>query len=143
MSPKDFRRIALGMKGAIESAHMGHPDFRVEGRIFATLHSDDQWGMVKLSPEQQQEFVGEIPQRSCRKKVCGDARAARAYGWIPWMRTRSERRSHSRGRTPSTKWLFDGPHPSEQSGRFGPRANAKSQCLKCGTGFMGSPRPGG
>jgi hypothetical protein len=52
-----LRRIALGMKGAIESAHMGHPDFRVNGRIFATLHPDDAWGMVKLTPEQQQDFM--------------------------------------------------------------------------------------
>ena len=58
---KDFRRIALGMKGASESAHMGHPDFRVDGRIFATLHADDRHGMVKLTPEQQQEFVRENP----------------------------------------------------------------------------------
>jgi hypothetical protein len=52
-----LRRIALGMKGAVEGAHMGHPDFRVNGRIFATLHADDAWGMVKLTPEQQQEFM--------------------------------------------------------------------------------------
>jgi hypothetical protein len=52
-----LRRLALGMKGAIESAHMGHPDFRVNGRIFATLHADDRWGMVKLTPEQQQDFL--------------------------------------------------------------------------------------
>jgi hypothetical protein len=58
---KDFRRIALGMKGASESAHMGHPDFRANGRIFATLHADDQHGMVKLTPEQQQDFVRESP----------------------------------------------------------------------------------
>ena len=59
LSPEDFRRIALGMEGAIESAHMGHPDFRVNGRIFATLHADHQWGMVKLTPGQQQKFVRE------------------------------------------------------------------------------------
>lgn len=53
-----LRRIALGMKGAVEGAHMGHPDFRVNGRIFATLHADAAWGMVKLTPEQQQEFLG-------------------------------------------------------------------------------------
>jgi len=52
-----LRRIALGMKGVVESAHMGHPDFRVDGRIFATLHADDRWGMVKLTPEQQQDFI--------------------------------------------------------------------------------------
>jgi len=58
---KDFRRIALGMKDAVESAHMGHPDFRVNGRIFATLHPDHQSGMVKLTPDQQQIFVREDP----------------------------------------------------------------------------------
>jgi hypothetical protein len=58
---KDFRRIALGMNDAIESAHMGHPDFRVNGRIFATLHADLQWGMVKLPPEQQEMFVRAHP----------------------------------------------------------------------------------
>lgn len=42
-------------------AHMGHPDFRVNGRIFATLHADDAWGMVKLTPEQQQEFIARDP----------------------------------------------------------------------------------
>jgi hypothetical protein len=57
----DFRRIALGMKGALEGTHMGHPDFRVNGRIFATLHADDAFGMVKLAPEQQQAFVRDLP----------------------------------------------------------------------------------
>ena len=46
MNAKDFRRIALGLEGVIESAHMGHPDFRVSGRIFATLHADMQFGMI-------------------------------------------------------------------------------------------------
>ncbi|HEX2339552.1 MAG TPA: MmcQ/YjbR family DNA-binding protein [Vicinamibacterales bacterium] len=58
---KGFRRIALGMKDAIEGAHMGHPDFRVNRRIFATLHHDRLWGMVKLSPEQQETFVRQYP----------------------------------------------------------------------------------
>ena len=57
----DFRRIALGMRDAIESAHMGHPDFRANGRIFATLHADQRWGMVKLTPEQQDRFVRDLP----------------------------------------------------------------------------------
>ena len=61
MNAKDFRRIALGMKDAIESAHMGHPDFRVHGRIFATLHADLKWGMVALTPEQQARFVADAP----------------------------------------------------------------------------------
>lgn len=63
MTANAFRRIALAMEGAVESAHMGHPDFRVKGRIFATLHADNNAAMVKLSPEQQQDFVRE--HRSC------------------------------------------------------------------------------
>ena len=61
MTAKDFRRIALGMTGAIESAHMGHPDFRAHGRIFATLHADMKWGMVALTPEQQRRFLEQAP----------------------------------------------------------------------------------
>lgn len=61
MTIADFRRIALGMKEAIESAHMGHPDFRVNGRIFATIHPDREWGMVALTPEDQQRFVRDSP----------------------------------------------------------------------------------
>jgi hypothetical protein len=61
MTAEDFRRIALGMKDAIESAHMGHPDFRVNNRIFATLHHDHAWGMVNLTPEQQQRFIRASP----------------------------------------------------------------------------------
>ena len=61
MKAQDFRRIALGMTDAIESAHMGHPDFRVNQRIFATLHADNQVGMVKLTPDQQKRFVEEAP----------------------------------------------------------------------------------
>lgn len=59
MKAADFRRIALGMKDTIEGAHMGHPDFRVNGRVFASLHADLAWGMVGLTPDQQQEFVHE------------------------------------------------------------------------------------
>jgi hypothetical protein len=49
------------MAGAIESAHMGHPDFRAKGKVFATLHADDKFGMVKLTPEQQQTFLESHP----------------------------------------------------------------------------------
>jgi YjbR protein len=57
----DFRRIALGMRDAVEGSHMAHPDFRVNGRIFATLHPDGKRGMVKLTPDEQQEFVDASP----------------------------------------------------------------------------------
>jgi hypothetical protein len=61
MLSKDFRRMALGMTGASEGAHMGHPDFRANGQIFATLHAGDRFGMVKLSPEEQRRFTREHP----------------------------------------------------------------------------------
>jgi len=61
MTAADFRRIALGLKDATEGAHMGHPDFRVGGRIFATLQPDDRWGMVSLTPHQQAAFMRDEP----------------------------------------------------------------------------------
>jgi len=61
MGPATFRRIVLGMVGAFEGAHMGHPDFRVDNRIFATLHADAQFGMVKLTPGQQEQFMRDYP----------------------------------------------------------------------------------
>ena len=62
MTAATFRRLALSLQGAIESAHMGHPDFRAGGRIFATLHHGNRQGMIKLPPEQQARFVQEHPQ---------------------------------------------------------------------------------
>jgi hypothetical protein len=61
VTPNQFRHIALGMTGAIEGSHMDHPDFRANGRIFATLYPDSKRGMVKLTPEQQQEFIAGDP----------------------------------------------------------------------------------
>ena len=60
MTARGFRRIALGMTGAVEGSHMGHADFRVGGRIFATLgYPDAKWGMVSLTPEQQETALRE------------------------------------------------------------------------------------
>ena len=62
MKAADFRRIALSFEGAEEASHMGAADFRVGGRIFATLASEKQgYGNLMLSPEQQAEFVAELP----------------------------------------------------------------------------------
>jgi hypothetical protein len=63
MKPADFRRIALSFDGTEEGSHMGAADFRVGGRIFATLASQkDGYGNLMLRPEQQAEFVGELPE---------------------------------------------------------------------------------
>jgi hypothetical protein len=61
MTAIDFRRLALGLDGAAEASHMNHPDFRVNGKIFATIHEDKVRGMVKLTPEQQERFIREYP----------------------------------------------------------------------------------
>ena len=61
MTADQFRTLALGLQGAVEGAHMGHADFRANGRIFASLDRDERAGMVKLTPEEQQVFVREHP----------------------------------------------------------------------------------
>lgn len=63
MKVADFRRIALSMEGAEEGSHMGAADFRVGGRIFATLAAEKQgFGNLMLDAEQQAAFVGEEPE---------------------------------------------------------------------------------
>src|SRR5215475_6638563 len=63
MKASDFRRIALTFEGAEEGSHMGSPDFRVGGRIFATLAAQRQgYGNLLLTPEQQADFVSELPE---------------------------------------------------------------------------------
>jgi hypothetical protein len=57
----DFRALALDLPGAVEREHMGHPDFRANGRIFATLHADDEWGMVKVQPAEQEALMADHP----------------------------------------------------------------------------------
>jgi len=49
------------MVDAVEGSHMAHPDFRVGGRIFATLQPDGKRGMVKLTPDQQHEVIASSP----------------------------------------------------------------------------------
>jgi hypothetical protein len=76
MTGSDFRRLALSFPGATEKTHMSHPDFRVMGKILATLGYPDEpngvpgapdsragveWAMVKLTPEQQAEFLNADP----------------------------------------------------------------------------------
>lgn len=62
VTPSDFRRIALSFPEAVESAHMDHPDFRVGGKVFATLgYPEKGWGMVKLPPKEQVFFIEAEP----------------------------------------------------------------------------------
>jgi hypothetical protein len=61
MTAAKFRSLALSFPEVSESAHMGHPDFRVGGKIFATLGPDEDWGMVKLKPDEQASFLRAEP----------------------------------------------------------------------------------
>ena len=62
MTAADFRRLALALLEAVEGSHMGHADFRVRGKIFATLGPDESWGMVKLPPVEQARLVHAEPE---------------------------------------------------------------------------------
>lgn len=86
MTARQFRALALKLPESAESAHMDHPDFRVGGKIFATLGPKEAWGMVMLTPEQQERFVmadsatfaplpGGWGRRGCTKVVLENAKA--------------------------------------------------------------------
>lgn len=62
VTPSEFRRIALSFPEAVERAHMDHPDFRVAGKVFATLgYPENGYGMVKLLPKEQVVFIEAEP----------------------------------------------------------------------------------
>jgi hypothetical protein len=62
MTADEFRKLALSLQDTEERAHMNHPDFRTRGKIFATLgYPSAEWAMVKLPPEEQQNYVSTYP----------------------------------------------------------------------------------
>ncbi len=62
MTAAEFRAVALSHSETMESSHMAHPDFRVGGKVFATLgYPDDEHAVVMLSPDEQEGFVTEMP----------------------------------------------------------------------------------
>jgi hypothetical protein len=76
-----FRRLALSLPEASEAAHMGHPDFRVRNKIFASLGVPDKdWGTVKLAPEQQEVLLAAEP--------AAFKAAAGAWGRRGWTQVR-------------------------------------------------------
>jgi len=62
MTADDFRKLSRSFPETIESAHMDHPDFRVGGKIFATLTEDEDRGMAKLNAAQQAWFLTNAPE---------------------------------------------------------------------------------
>jgi hypothetical protein len=62
MTIDEFRKLALKIPRAVERSHMNHPDFRVAGKIFASLGvPNENWGMVKLTQEQQRAVIEKAP----------------------------------------------------------------------------------
>ena len=62
MTADEFRTLALAQPEAEERGHQGHPDFRVRGKVFATLgYPNDEWAMVKLAPDEQLALVAAEP----------------------------------------------------------------------------------
>lgn len=69
MTADEFRQLALELPGVVEQSHMGHPDFRLGGRIFATLgYPDTSCGMVKLTLDQQGAWIAAEPEVFSRVK---------------------------------------------------------------------------
>src|SRR5437870_6933488 len=63
MTADEFRKMALEIPASVERSHMNHPDFRIAGKIFASLGVPaENWGMVKLTPEQQRTFIEKAPE---------------------------------------------------------------------------------
>lgn len=88
MTANEFREMALEFTGAVEASHMNHPDFRIAGRIFATLaYPDENWGVVKLTGEQQRIFIkrGKGAFRPCNG-VWGERGATNVH--LPAMNTK-------------------------------------------------------
>ena len=71
MTAAAFRKLALAQPHAVEGSHMGHADFRVGGKVFASLGPDEDWAMVKLSPDDQADLVGDGAGASPYKPAAG------------------------------------------------------------------------
>jgi hypothetical protein len=87
MTVDEFRKMALQIPAAVERSHMRHPDFRVAGKIFASLGvPDEHWGMVKLTPEQQRRFTRNNPEVF---KPCSGAWGRQGYTnvYLPCAKT--------------------------------------------------------
>lgn len=61
MTADEFRNLALEFPEVSEGSHSQHPDFRIAGKIFATLGPDESWGMVKLSVDRQASWIRKLP----------------------------------------------------------------------------------
>ncbi|MGD9902138.1 MAG: MmcQ/YjbR family DNA-binding protein [Vicinamibacterales bacterium] len=125
MTDDDFRDLVLALDGASEGTHMGHPDFRVNNRIFASLRADGSLAMVKLAVDQQAVFLREHPamftpspgawgRQGCTDVVLAKAttRPVRAAAQLAWEAALAKPRPKTLARS----------KPGNRSGSKRPRA---------------------
>src|SRR5882762_1973561 len=99
MTSDEFRKMALKIPTAVERSHMNHPDFRVAGKIFASLGvPDESWGMVKLTREQQRTLIEKAPEVFNPSAVPGVGKVARMFIFPPRRRALCALRSMLRRR---------------------------------------------
>jgi len=142
MTSADLRRIALSFPEAEEKTHMDHPDFRVRGKIFATLgYPDRNHGMVKLFPDQQEKFMRDAPGafapaagawgrrgatvvrlKSAKEAVVREALAAAWRNWAPKDLAEKQGASEPGGKSPARTKPARG---RSKSSRRGPRRRAR------------------
>ena len=88
MTAADFRRIALSMPEAVEGSHFGNADFRVGGKIFATLALEKEgYGVLLLNLEQQAGMVGDEPKVFSPVRGAGAVKARHGYVSQTWRPT--------------------------------------------------------
>jgi hypothetical protein len=114
LTPDDFRAAALALTGASEGSHSNHPDFRVNGKVFASLgYPDAAWGVVMLTPGEQHTFTQTHPRTFTPLNNSWGAKGATwvrlatadpaavdealAAAWRPRATAQSPKRSASRG----------------------------------------------
>jgi hypothetical protein len=109
MTADEFRQLALSFAGASEAAHVGHPDFRVRGKIFATLgYPEEDFGVLVLTPEAQGQAIGRHPEvfepaaggwgrRGSTHVRLSNARPAQLQPWmeLAWRRIAPKKRASS------------------------------------------------
>lgn len=109
MTPSAFRKIALALPETEERSHMDHPDFRVAGKIFATLgYPDKSRGMVKLSPEEQHYFSKDYPDAFIPVKGAWGRRGATSVVLKSDPKDALERAIHAAWRNTAPRRLLKG-----------------------------------
>jgi len=109
MTPAAFRKLALALPETEERSHMDHPDFRVAGKIFATLgYPDKSRGMVKLSPEDQHYFSKDYPDAFIPVKGAWGRRGATSVYLKAARKDALEKAIHAAWRNTAPKRLLKG-----------------------------------